>query len=124
MTELVDRPEFAVLSTLDPDGTARLSVMWVGRDGDDLLMATKSGRRKVRNIERDPRVTVLLYDRARPARYTEIRGTARVTDEDAHTLVDELARRYTGAAHERGDEREEAARVVLRITPDRVLAVP
>ncbi|HWS31391.1 MAG TPA: PPOX class F420-dependent oxidoreductase, partial [Actinoplanes sp.] len=123
VAELIDRPEFAVLSTVQPDGSAQLSVMWVGRDGDELVMATKAGRRKVRNIERDPRVTVLLYDRARPARYAEIRGTARVTGEDAHALVDGLARRYTGAVHERGGEQEEAARVVLRITPERVLFV-
>ncbi|GIM96617.1 PPOX class F420-dependent oxidoreductase [Paractinoplanes toevensis] len=120
--ELVDRPEFAVLSTREPDGTAQLSVMWVGRDGDDLLMATKGARRKVRNIRRDPRVTVLLYDRSRPTRYAEIRGTARVTAEDARALVDQLARRYTGADHLVDDQ--EADRVVLRITPDRVLYVP
>lgn len=94
--------------------------MWVARDGDDLVMATKSGRRKVRNIGRDPRVTVLLHDRVRPARYAEIRGLARVTSEDAHALVDELARRYTGAAHVVTDPAQEADRVVLRITPCRV----
>ncbi|SDT59933.1 PPOX class F420-dependent oxidoreductase [Actinoplanes derwentensis] len=121
VVELIDRPEFAVLSTVQPDGSAQLSMMWAGRDGNEIVMATKAGRRKVRNIERDPRVTVLLYDRARPARYAEIRGTARITGEDAHALVDELARRYTGSAHQRGGEREEAARVVLRITPERVL---
>ncbi|GAA1611100.1 PPOX class F420-dependent oxidoreductase [Actinoplanes couchii] len=123
VVELLDRPEFAVLSTVQPDGSAQLSVMWAGRDGDELVMATKAGRRKVRNIERDPRVTVLVYDRARPARYAEIRGTARITGEDAHTLVDELARRYTGVPHQRGADREEATRVVLRITPERVLFV-
>ncbi|WP_430785042.1 PPOX class F420-dependent oxidoreductase [Actinoplanes sp. G11-F43] len=123
VTELIDRPEFAVLSTVEPDGRVQSSVMWVRRDGDELVMATKAGRRKVRNIERDPRVTVLLYDRRRPARYAEIRGTARVTGEDAHALVDELARNYTGAAHERGDRSVESARVVLRITPERVLYV-
>ncbi|MEU8052810.1 TIGR03618 family F420-dependent PPOX class oxidoreductase [Micromonospora haikouensis] len=117
---LLDRPEFAVLSTTEPDGRAQLSVMWVGRDGDHLVMATKDGRRKVRNIRRDPRVTVLVYDRARPTRYVEIRGRATVTDEDAHALIDELARSYTGAAHVTGTPEQEAGRVVLRITPDRV----
>ncbi len=118
--ELLERPEFAVLSTAEPDGSAHLSVMWVARDGDDLLMATKAGRRKVRNIRRDPRVTVLLHDRVRPARYAEIRGTARITDEDAYALVDELARRYTGAAHVVAGPAREAGRVVLRITPSRI----
>ncbi|WP_211275240.1 TIGR03618 family F420-dependent PPOX class oxidoreductase [Actinoplanes rectilineatus] len=119
--ELLDRPEFAVLSTTDPDGTIQSSVMWAGRDGEEVVMATKGGRRKVRNIARDPRVTVLVYDRRSPVRYAEIRGTAQVTGEDAHALVDELARRYTGADHVVTDPAEEADRVVLRITPTRVL---
>ncbi|GAA2524792.1 TIGR03618 family F420-dependent PPOX class oxidoreductase [Winogradskya humida] len=119
--ELLDRPEFAVLSTTEPNGVAQLSVMWVGRDGDELVMATKGGRRKAANIRRDPRVTVLIYDRDRPTRYVEIRGTARVTDEDASSLVDTLAQRYTRKDHVRGDAAEEADRVVLRITPSRVV---
>ncbi|GAA2669478.1 PPOX class F420-dependent oxidoreductase [Actinoplanes palleronii] len=118
--ELLERPEFAVLATAEGDGSVQLSVMWVGWDGEDLLMATKAGRRKVANIRRDPRVTVLLHDRAAPARYAEIRGRARVTGQDPHALVDELARRYTGAAHVVTDPDQEDDRVVLRITPERV----
>ncbi|MFG1995093.1 PPOX class F420-dependent oxidoreductase [Actinoplanes sp. NPDC048988] len=121
MRELVDRPEFAVLATAEPDGSSQLSVMWLGRDGDDLVMATKGGRRKVRNIRRDARVTVLVHDRRTPTRYVEIRGRAAVVDEDAVALVHELARRYTGRDHVMGDPAEEAGRVVLRITPDRVV---
>ncbi|MFI5934679.1 TIGR03618 family F420-dependent PPOX class oxidoreductase [Actinoplanes sp. NPDC051494] len=118
--ELLDRPEFAVLATAEPDGVAQLSVMWLARDGDSLVMATKGGRRKVANIRRDPRVTVLVHDRSRPTRYVEIRGTARVTGEDADQLVDALAVSYTGADHVRGTVEQEAGRVVVRITPTRV----
>ncbi|XVV08672.1 TIGR03618 family F420-dependent PPOX class oxidoreductase [Actinoplanes sp. CA-131856] len=119
--ELIDRPEFAVLATAEPDGSSQLSVMWVGRDGDNLVMATKDGRRKVRNIRRDSRVTVLVYDRQRPTRYVEIRGRATVVGEGGAALVNELARRYTGRDHVIGDPAEEADRVVLRIVPDRVV---
>jgi PPOX class probable F420-dependent enzyme len=119
--DLLDRPEFAVLSTTEPDGSAQLGVMWAGRDGDHVLMATKGTRRKVANLRRDPRVTVLLYDRARPTRYAEIRGTATVTGQDAHALINELALRYTGRPHEVTDPAQEADRVVLRIVPTRVL---
>ncbi|XVU29634.1 TIGR03618 family F420-dependent PPOX class oxidoreductase [Actinoplanes sp. CA-054009] len=119
--ELIDRPEFAVLATADPDGSSRLSVMWLGREGDNLVMATKGGRRKVRNIRRDPRVTVLVYDRRRPTRYVEIRGRATVVDEGGAALVNELAHRYTGQDHVIGAPAEEADRVVLRITPDHVV---
>ncbi|MFF5078464.1 TIGR03618 family F420-dependent PPOX class oxidoreductase [Actinoplanes sp. NPDC000266] len=119
--ELVDRPEFAVLATAEPDGSSQLSVMWVGLDGDNLVMATKDGRRKVRNIRRDSRVTVLVYDRLRPTRYVEIRGRAAVLGEGGAALVNELAHRYTGKDHVIGDPAEEADRVVLRIVPERVV---
>ncbi|GAA0969455.1 PPOX class F420-dependent oxidoreductase [Acrocarpospora macrocephala] len=116
----LDAPEFAVLATAEPDGRTQLSVMWVGRDGDDLVMATKRGRRKVRNLQRDPNATVLVYSRTRPTRYVEIRGTAKITDEDARALIDRLSRSYTGRDHVLGDPDEERDRVVIRITPDRV----
>ena len=48
--ELIDAPEFAVLSTANPDGSHHLCVMWVGRDGDDLLMATRKARPQHRNL--------------------------------------------------------------------------
>jgi len=120
---LLDRPEFAVLTTVEADGSAQSSVMWAGRDGDEIVMATKASRRKVRNIRRDPRVTVLLYDRAKPTRYVEIRGAATVDDSaaGARALVNVLASRYTGAEHQVDDPAQEAERVVLRIRPVRVI---
>ncbi|WP_433829806.1 TIGR03618 family F420-dependent PPOX class oxidoreductase [Actinoplanes sp. CA-015351] len=122
--ELIERPEFAVLSTTEPDGRAQLSVMWAALDGNDLVMTTKAGRRKVRNIERDPRVTVLIHDRQRPTSYAEIRGVARITAGDPAGLVHQLARRYTGADHVIPDPAQEAGRVILRITPEKVLFRP
>ncbi|MBL7253148.1 TIGR03618 family F420-dependent PPOX class oxidoreductase [Paractinoplanes lichenicola] len=119
--ELLDRPEFGVLTTLDPDGTAHSTVMWVGREGDELVLASKDGRRQVRNLRRDSRATVLVYDRAKPTRYAEIQGAASVHDEGGRELVDRLARRYVGADHEVGTEAEENGRVLIRIVPERVL---
>ena len=86
-----------------------------------MARATKGGRRKVRNIRRDPRVTVLVHDRRTPTRYVEIRGHATVVGEGGAALVNELARRYTGQDHVIGDPAEEADRVVLRIVPEHVV---
>lgn len=59
---LLDGRHFAVLATINPDGGPQTSAMWVARDGDDVLFSTVAGRRKHRNLERDPRasVTVIL----------------------------------------------------------------
>ncbi|GAA4709003.1 hypothetical protein Prum_095290 [Phytohabitans rumicis] len=117
---LLDAPEFAVLSTLDPDGSPHATVMWVGRDGDALVLASKNGRRQVRNLRRDPRATVLVYERAKPTRYVEVRGTATLHEDGARDVVDRLARAYIGADHAAGPADQERDRVVIRIAPERV----
>jgi PPOX class probable F420-dependent enzyme len=55
---LLDGRHFAVLATINPDGGPQTSAMWVARDGDDVLFSTVAGRRKHRNLERDPRASV------------------------------------------------------------------
>jgi general stress protein 26 len=54
---LFDGKNLAVLSTLEPDGTPHSTVVWVKRDGDDLLFAFPKNRRKTTNLNRDPRAT-------------------------------------------------------------------
>ena len=114
---LIDTPEFGVLSTTDPAGGQHQCVMWVGRDGNDLVMATKNYRRQYRNLIADPRASVLVYSRARPQHYVHIRGTATLVEGGAVELADRLARAYTGTSHEVS---EEAQRVMIRVTPLRV----
>jgi PPOX class probable F420-dependent enzyme len=116
-----DSAEFATIATLEPDGGPQLSVVWVSRDGDDILVSTVAGRRKHRNLERDPRCTVLLYPKDAPYSYVEVRGTASMTDEGGVELIDEHARKYTGVERYTGDDGTDNVRVVVRITPDKVV---
>ena len=78
---LLDAPEYATISTIEPDGQPQLSIVWVTRDGDDLLVSTIEGRRKHRNLSRDPRATVLVYPAADPNVYLEVRGSVTMTRE-------------------------------------------
>jgi PPOX class probable F420-dependent enzyme len=116
---LIDEPTFAVLSTINPDGAPQSSVIWVKRDGDDVLFSTIRGRRKTRNMERDPRVTVTLYDPADPYHYVEVRGAVSLTDEGGPELIQELSRKYDGEPFTEG--RPDNVRVVVRVTPARVV---
>lgn len=121
--ELIDRPAFATLSTIDPDGTPRACVMWLARDGDELLLASKHGRRQVENLRRDPRATLLLFDAKRPTRYVELRGTATVTDDGARALIERLSRAYTGRGHDvPADAPGERDRCVVRVRVTRAIA--
>ena len=115
-----DAPDHATLATLMPDGTPQLSVVWIGRDGNDLLVSTIEGRRKYLNILRDPRVTVLQFPSDNPDAYVEVRGTASMTREGAVAFVDSLCHAYTGADRHAADDGTDNVRVIVRITPERV----
>jgi len=117
--DLLDRPEFASLATIEPSGQPHLSVVWFKRDGDDILVSTVRGRRKAVNIDRDARATLLVHDSANPYRYVEIRGTVAVVDDPPGSLINELSQRYQGVpwtADKPGTER-----VIIRLTPAKVV---
>lgn len=120
---LDDYPVFANIATIQPDGSPQLSVVWVKRDGDDLLISTTVGRRKEKNLRRDPRVTVLVNPPNAPYTYAEIRGVATLGSEGGAELIDELSRKYTGKdyADFNPAAKEDAPRLVVRITPSRVV---
>lgn len=118
----IDDHEFATIATIMPDGRPQLSVVWIARDGDDLLVSTVKGRRKHLNLERDPRATVLIYPKDSPYTYLEVRGTASMTEEGGRDLIDRLNEAYhPGAGRYTGDDGTENVRVVVRITPDKVV---
>ncbi|MFE2143254.1 PPOX class F420-dependent oxidoreductase [Streptomyces sp. NPDC059456] len=121
--KLLDSPHPAVLSTLNPDGSPQSSVVWVSRDGGDLLVSTEQGRRKERNIARDARVGLTVFDTANPFVYVEIRGTATLTEDADRAVAVRIAEEYMGpgAGKEYAEAPAENVRVVVRITPTKVL---
>ncbi|KJY35634.1 MULTISPECIES: PPOX class F420-dependent oxidoreductase [Streptomyces] len=121
--QLLDSPHPAVLSTLNPDGSPQSSVVWVIREGDDLLVSTERGRRKERNLVRDGRVGLTVFDLANPYLYAEIRGTATISEDTGRAVAVRIAEQYLGpgAGKEYGDASDGAVRVVVRITPSKVL---
>ncbi|MFE3763039.1 PPOX class F420-dependent oxidoreductase [Streptomyces sp. NPDC059104] len=121
--QLLDSPHPAVLSTIDPDGSPQSSVVWVTRDGDDVLISTERGRRKERNAARDGRVGLTVFDLANPYLYAEIRGTVTVTEDTGREIAVRIAEEYLGpgAGKEYGNTGDGAVRVVLRLTPSKVL---
>jgi PPOX class probable F420-dependent enzyme len=120
--QLVDDPNPAVLATVNSDGSPQTSVVWVGRDGNDLLISTAAGRRKDRNLRRDPRVSLTIYDPQDPQRYAEIRGVATVAEDPGRELAVRLAEEYEGpgAGEEFLKLPPEIVRLIVRIVPLRV----
>jgi PPOX class probable F420-dependent enzyme len=95
--ELLDARLVGVLATLEPDGSVHGVPLWYCDGGDAILLATFSGSRKVRNLERDPRATLVLHD-SRPGFEVcgaSIRGRVEIVRGRAATpLVERVHRRY------------------------------
>ena len=96
----VDAGVHGHLVTINPDGSPQVTVIWVGRDGDELLVAHLGSGQKIRNIERDARVVLSfeLPGTSGPGlqNYAVLHGTARITDGGAPELLQELAPRFLG----------------------------
>ncbi|MGN6598649.1 MAG: PPOX class F420-dependent oxidoreductase, partial [Actinomycetes bacterium] len=114
-------PNYATVATIQPDGQPQLTVVWVKRDGDDILFSTTTNRRKYDNLTRDPRASILIYAQDHPYSYLEVRGTVTTTEEGGRELIDELARKYMGAERYTMDDGTDNVRVVVRISPDKVV---
>jgi PPOX class probable F420-dependent enzyme len=118
--QLLDSGEHATLATINPDGQPQLSVVWVKRVGDDVLISTIKGRRKYLNLVRDPRATVLVFSAADPGVYVEVRGHVTITEEGGPELIEELSQRYDGERFA-ADDGTDHVRVVVRLAADRVV---
>lgn len=117
----IDGPNFATLATIQPDGSPQLSVVWVTREGQDVVFSTTRGRRKELNLEADNRCTLLLSDPENPYSYLEIRGAASITEEGGRELIDALANKYLGKDRYEWDDGTDNIRVVVTITPRKVI---
>jgi PPOX class probable F420-dependent enzyme len=115
---LLDGRNYAVLATVNADGSPQTSTMWVGRDGEDLLMSTVQGRVKHRNMVRDPRVSVTVIESADPENYVELRGTVTMTPDIGRRVDTDLSWKYDGK--DPGEDKPGAVRVVVRITVNRL----
>ena len=114
---LLDGRHYAVLATINPDGGPQTSAMWVGRDGDDVLFSTVAGRRKHRNLERDPRASVSVIDSDDAENYVELRGRVTIEDDVGRAFDTRLSWKYDG--RDPDPDPPGAVRVVLRMSVDK-----
>lgn len=116
--DLLEKKSFANLATIMPDGSPQVTPVWCDFDGTHVRVNSARGRRKDRNIRRDPRVSLSLQDPDNPYRYLEIRGTVEeITEEGADAHIDHLAHKYMGV-DSYPYRTEEEVRVIYKIRPD------
>ncbi|MFD7982478.1 PPOX class F420-dependent oxidoreductase [Kitasatospora indigofera] len=116
---LLDGRNVATLATLNPDGGPQTSVVWVMRDGDTVVLSTTAGRQKARNLLKDPRVSLTLFDSANPYATVEIRGVAELREDPRRELPRVLSHKYLGV--DPPAEGDEVVRLAVRVTPSRVI---
>ncbi len=99
---LAQGQNLATIVTLMPDGQPQAQVRWIDADDEHVIINTEPQRQAARNLRRDPRVTVHIYNLTNPYEWAEIRG--RVVDtidgDEARSHIDELARKYTGGDYQ------------------------
>jgi PPOX class probable F420-dependent enzyme len=95
--QLLEQPNHAVVSTLNENGSIHSTVVWVDVEDGVASVNSAVGRKWPSNLDRDPRITVTVYDQNNPYEYVEIRGTARGTVEGADDQINRLAKKYIDA---------------------------
>jgi PPOX class probable F420-dependent enzyme len=94
---LIDRANFAHLATLMPDGSPQSVPVWVGREGDHLVVCTGENSLKAKNTRRDPRVALSIVDFDNPYEEVQIRGRVIERRPDPELKVmDPISHKYTG----------------------------
>jgi PPOX class probable F420-dependent enzyme len=120
---LIESGAHAHLVTIDPDGAPQVSLVWVGIEGDELLVASLALRRKIQNVQRDPRVALSFEGTGADERgllpYLAVNGTARVTEGGAPALLQRLAHVYLGPGVRFPPADDPPEGWIMRITPER-----
>ena len=113
--DLLERPLYASLGTTRPDGAPQVNPMWFVWDGEFIWFTHTSKRQKFRNLEREPRVSISIFDPEQPYRYIEIRGEVDHIDADPEALMyQRLAERYNGKVSSPPDAPD---RVAIAVKP-------
>ncbi len=96
----IEAGPLAHVVTLGADGSPQVSLAWVGLDGEEIVIGTLFEQRKLRNLRRDPRITMSFVNGVRDPfgldEYLVLAGRARITEGGAAELLQRLARTYLG----------------------------
>ncbi len=121
---VLEGPHLAHVVTVNPDGSPHVSCVWVGLDGDEVVFGSLAAWRKLRNLERDPRISLSVEAPGANAvgmqHYLVIEGTARVQPGGAPELLQELAYVYVGPGVRFPPMDDPPPGSVVRITVDRL----
>ena len=122
--DLLKKPAFAHLATLNPDGSPQVTCVWVGVEGDEIVSGHLPRNQKVKNVERDPRVAISIegadLSEQGLREYLVVRGLAVVQEGGAPELLQRLAHVYLGPDVKFPPMEDPPPGYVIRTTPERI----
>jgi PPOX class probable F420-dependent enzyme len=120
---VVESGRLAHFVTVNQDGSPHVTIVWVGLDGDEIVIGKLAEDHKVRNIRRDPRVSLSIEaegDQRGMQHYLVVEGNARIADGGAPALLGELAQRYIGPGTTFPPMPDPPEGYIIRVTPTKI----
>jgi PPOX class probable F420-dependent enzyme len=122
--KLIESGALAHMVTLNRDGSPQVTCVWVGLDGDEIISGHLGRWQKLKNVERDPRVSLSLESTELNERgmreYLVVHGRARIEEGGAPELLQQLAEVYIGPGVKFPPMPDPPPGFVLRVSPERV----
>ncbi len=120
IVKLFESKNLVSFATLMKDGSPHVAPVWVDIDGNTILINTAVGRVKEKNVKRDKRVALSIFDHQNPYNMVSIRGkVVDITTEGADEHIDKLAKKYFGLdkyPYRSPDEK----RIIVKIKPEKI----
>jgi len=118
--DLANKKSFANLATVNADGSPQVTPVWWDSDGTNILVNTARGRVKTKNLERNPRVALVIADPDNPYRYLGMQGrVVEITEQGADAHINKLTKKYIGK-DEYPYRQPGEVRVIVKINPEKV----
>lgn len=115
LADLLERPLYAHMATVRPDGTPQVNPTWYRFDGQYVWLTATTHRQKYRNWQHQPATALSITDPDDPSRYLEVRGVVEriIPDPEGVEFV-QLAERY---GEPQGPPSDKAYRIAVAIRP-------
>jgi PPOX class probable F420-dependent enzyme len=118
--KLIDGKNFASVATLMPDGSPQAAAVWVDREGDTIILNAARSRQRTKNLKRDPRVAISIFDQANPYSSVSIRGKAvEITEKGGEEHIDKMSMKYNGTPKYPNHDPKDP-RVLIRVEATRI----
>jgi len=119
--ELIDGRNFASVATLMKDGSPQVAPLWIDREGDTIILNTTRSRQRTKNVRRDRRVAITVFDQGNPYSNVSIRGKAiEITEEGAEEHIDRISMKYFGKPYPYEDRTPKDPRVLIRVEAEHI----